>query len=72
MRIYKLYYKSRTLLGGGGRAPKTLDLNLVSITSLPKNVDNKVSCDRVSGLQSDVWFFKGYAEDIQQYIVFLM
>jgi hypothetical protein len=28
--------------------------------------------DRVSGLQSDVLFFKGYAEDIQQYIVFLM
>ena len=27
---------------------------------------------RVSGLQSDVVFFKGYAEDIQQYIVFLM
>jgi hypothetical protein len=26
----------------------------------------------VSGLQSDVMFFKGYAEDIQQYIVFLM
>lgn len=27
---------------------------------------------RLSGLQSDVVFFKGYAEDIQQYIVFLM
>lgn len=27
---------------------------------------------RMSGLQSDVVFFKGYAEDIQQYIVFLI
>ena len=31
-----------------------------------------VLIDRVSGLQSDVVFFKGYAEDIQQYIVFLI